>query len=259
MRFVIRYLILLYAMLVTGLATTAQVATGSYPYGTFNNMGFDTINVGNLDTFFTIPVLNKAGRGLPFYYNLSYDNSVWEPVSSSGVESWVPVQAFGWHADTEITTGYFSYFQATNTRIIPGDPDSECTFTLFSGFTYHDQFGVKHPFAGTTMDSTNTEYCGTSVPNLNTTATDGSGLVLAVTSFAVTSLTDTKGKRTQVPSSPTGSGVITDSNGNQITTDGEGHYTDTTGNVVQCPASFVPVELIQTGIKGAVYGTREEA
>ena len=28
---------------------------------------------------------------------------------------------------------------------------------------------------------------------------------------------------------------------------------------VECPASFVPVELIQTGIKGALYGTREEA
>jgi hypothetical protein len=29
--------------------------------------------------------------------------------------------------------------------------------------------------------------------------------------------------------------------------------------LVQCPGSFVPVELIQTGIKGALYGTREEA
>jgi hypothetical protein len=31
------------------------------------------------------------------------------------------------------------------------------------------------------------------------------------------------------------------------------------GDTVECPASFVPVELIQTGIKGAFYGTREEA
>jgi hypothetical protein len=28
---------------------------------------------------------------------------------------------------------------------------------------------------------------------------------------------------------------------------------------LECPASFVPVELIQTGNKGAEYGTREEA
>jgi hypothetical protein len=28
---------------------------------------------------------------------------------------------------------------------------------------------------------------------------------------------------------------------------------------MECPASFVPVELIQTGKKGALYGTREEA
>ncbi len=30
-------------------------------------------------------------------------------------------------------------------------------------------------------------------------------------------------------------------------------------NGLECPASFVPVELIQTGNKGAEYGTREEA
>ncbi len=29
--------------------------------------------------------------------------------------------------------------------------------------------------------------------------------------------------------------------------------------LVQCPASFVAVELIQTGIEGALYGTRREA
>jgi hypothetical protein len=28
---------------------------------------------------------------------------------------------------------------------------------------------------------------------------------------------------------------------------------------LECPASFVPVELIQTGIKGAECGTREKA
>jgi hypothetical protein len=28
---------------------------------------------------------------------------------------------------------------------------------------------------------------------------------------------------------------------------------------VECPASFVPVEMRQTGTRGAIYGTREEA
>jgi hypothetical protein len=28
---------------------------------------------------------------------------------------------------------------------------------------------------------------------------------------------------------------------------------------VECPASFVPVEVRQTGMRGAIYGTREEA
>jgi hypothetical protein len=29
--------------------------------------------------------------------------------------------------------------------------------------------------------------------------------------------------------------------------------------IVECPATFVPVEMRQTGTRGAVYGTREEA
>ena len=50
-------------------AGVAQVATGTYPYGTFNNQGFDTINVGNLNVHFSVPVISKAGRGMPFTYN----------------------------------------------------------------------------------------------------------------------------------------------------------------------------------------------
>jgi hypothetical protein len=64
-------------LLVAFASASAQVATGTYPYGTYDSPGLDTINVGNLDVHFSIPVLNKSGRGLPFYYNLSYDSSVW--------------------------------------------------------------------------------------------------------------------------------------------------------------------------------------
>jgi hypothetical protein len=91
-----------------------QVGTGTYPHGTFDNKGFDAINVGNLNVHFSIPILNKPGRGLPFYYNLSFDSSVWYPATVSGSQTWTPVQNFGWKGDTELATGYVSYSSGGN-------------------------------------------------------------------------------------------------------------------------------------------------
>ncbi|MGA7630598.1 MAG: hypothetical protein WCB11_07510, partial [Terriglobales bacterium] len=45
---------------------SGQVATGTPPFGSFGGGPFDTVNLGNLNVHFAIPVLNKAGRGLPF-------------------------------------------------------------------------------------------------------------------------------------------------------------------------------------------------
>jgi hypothetical protein len=91
-----------------------QVATGIYPYGTFDNKGFDTINVGNLNVHFGIPILNKAGRGMNFRYNLFFDNSVWFPVTVNGTMIWQPSSTFGWGVDTNVATGFASY----NTYIV---------------------------------------------------------------------------------------------------------------------------------------------
>ena len=44
----------------------AQVQTGIYPYGSFDNLGVDSIDRGSLNVHFSIPVVNKQGRGLPF-------------------------------------------------------------------------------------------------------------------------------------------------------------------------------------------------
>ena len=44
-----------------------QVATGTYPYGTYDTPGIDTINVANLNVHLAIPVLHKTGKGLPIH------------------------------------------------------------------------------------------------------------------------------------------------------------------------------------------------
>ena len=58
---------LLLSLLISGVAY-AQVQTGTPPFGSFSGGPFDTVNNANLDVHFAIPIVNKAGRGLPFYY-----------------------------------------------------------------------------------------------------------------------------------------------------------------------------------------------
>src|SRR6266436_4729520 len=45
---------------------------------------------------FEIPVVNKAGRGLPFVYTLTYDSAVWAQVPYNGTYAWYPVGTAGW-------------------------------------------------------------------------------------------------------------------------------------------------------------------
>lgn len=60
-------------VLLGSIAAAAQTpATGIYPFGSFDDKGFDTINRGNLNIHFTIPIVSKNGRGgTNFSYALS--------------------------------------------------------------------------------------------------------------------------------------------------------------------------------------------
>lgn len=217
--------------------SNAQVATGSYPYGTFDTLGPDTINVGNLNVHLSIPVLNKAGRGLPFTYALSYDNSVWYPLISNGTTAWTPVQAFGWRGSTEIATGYVSYSTAVVSK-----SSKTCSYTeyTYSGFTYHDPFGVQHSIIGYTRQFYGT--CGgTNITTLSRTTTDGSGYSISVTNYTDALVTSASGKQISPPENMgAGSASVIDSNGNEITVDGSGHFTDTTGKVAMTVAGGAP-------------------
>src|SRR6267142_954915 len=84
-------------------SASAQVTTGTPPFGSFGG-GPDVINLANLNSHISIPVLHRPGRGLNFTYDLSYDSSVWYPVAGT----WQPVQSWGWRAATEAATGYMS-------------------------------------------------------------------------------------------------------------------------------------------------------
>jgi hypothetical protein len=101
--------------------------TGTPPFGSFGGGPFDTVNLGNLNVHFAIPVIHKAGRGMPFTYDLSYDSSIWSPVNSSGTSTWTPVPNWGWRGVTEITTGYVSI------QTVDGGKDGEgCSVLIYS-------------------------------------------------------------------------------------------------------------------------------
>ena len=70
-------------LLVISFPVAAQVTTGTPPFASFGG-GPDVINLGNLNAHLDVPVLNKAGRGMPFTYDLTYDTSVWVPITSGG-------------------------------------------------------------------------------------------------------------------------------------------------------------------------------
>src|SRR5678815_407923 len=87
-------------VLTSGVAV-AQLATGTPRFGSFGGGPFDTVDLADLNVHFEIPVVSKAGRGMPFTYSLSYDSTVWYPVGVSGNQNWQPVLNWGWRGSTE--------------------------------------------------------------------------------------------------------------------------------------------------------------
>src|SRR5260370_12793674 len=124
----------------------AQVATGAPPFGSFGG-GPDGINLANLNSHITIPVLHKPGRGMNFSYDLSYDSSAWYPITSGSTTSWQPVFNWGWRGQTEAGIGYLSM---NSTTVWQGPALATITY---SGYAYHDAFGVSHAFNGSVQIS----------------------------------------------------------------------------------------------------------
>jgi RHS repeat-associated protein len=228
----IRALLLIGLLITAATNLHAQVRTGTPPFGSFGG-GPEVINLANLNSHITIPVLHKAGRGTNFTYDLSYDSSVWYPVGSSGNQYWQPVYNMGWRAITEVTTGYIGYNQTIS---------GECGFWKYlggghqifivTGYTYdntnwiyHDTFGVQHPFNGSTIQYTGS--CSGTNTSFNATSIDGSGYQLQANGGGGTVISSLGGVVVPPVQAGTGSASFTDRNGNQLSADGSGHFYDT--------------------------------
>ena len=119
-----------------------QPAIGIPPFSSIQAGPADAVNLGNLNVNLQIPIVNKAGRGLPFAYMLAYDNSIWYPVTSGGTQTWHPVEV---HGDGKVFQGagtaYISYSMTysrgiaaskVNRNIRSGSSATSCILTTLA-------------------------------------------------------------------------------------------------------------------------------
>jgi RHS repeat-associated protein len=228
-----RLIFLMIVLALTAGISCAQVQTGTPPFGSFGG-GPDVINLANLNSHLTVPVLHKPGRGNDFTYDLVYDSSIWFPVAATGHQTWQPVGSFGWAGQTEVVTGYVaSAASYSSTQQYCGPDMGYMTITTwtYSGWVYTDSFGVSHAYRSS---SSTTTYSGCGNNNSSSTgfaevAADGSGYTLNVSGgCAPCSVISSSGTSMLGPyNSSNGSGNGTDRNGNMITVDSSGHFYDT--------------------------------
>jgi hypothetical protein len=86
---------LLFRLSLSAFPASAQVQLGTPKYESFGGGPFDTVNLGNLNVNFTIPVLHKPGRGMPFNFDITYDSTFWQPTSVNGQLQWIPTPTSG--------------------------------------------------------------------------------------------------------------------------------------------------------------------
>jgi len=259
-------------LFLSGIAS-AQVAT-TQPFNSFGGGPFDTVNLGNLNVHFAVPVVHKAGRGMPFAYDLTYDSSVWTPVGTSGHQTWVPSSTWGWTNNAlGNSSPYISYSQATGSTTSCGYMGQGSFYVItYGNFVYHDQFGVKHPFSiggAYIVILTGASGCPTGGPQPSTPssgpATDGSGYILNLGVPTQSGISTSAAYRNGQSITGSGQGSnysATDANGNTISFDpNTGKYTDTLGQNVVTVAGANPVSLTYTPPSGTAvhysvnYGT----
>jgi len=259
-----RIVSLTFAFLLSGVYTFGQVPTGTPAFGSFAG-GPDVINLANLNSHIDIPVFHRAGRGMNFAYDVTYDSSVWYPVKSGSTTSWQPVFNWGWLAQTAIQTGYLSYSTLGGSCDDPKPP--YYTFTRFWKWVYHDPWGGSHPLPGQ-MEYDPSDCDLGNILTLNVTAVDGSGYSLSAAinsapSVTTHTITTSRGQVTTPPLNLTtgysgAAATATDRNGNEITvssTANSATFTDTLGTTALTVAgtgtATSPITLTYTAPSGA--------
>lgn len=211
--------LVLIAFSLSALSASAQVQRGTPPFGSFGG-GPDAINLGNLNVRLVIPVLHKPGRGgQDFNYDITYDSSVWRPVTSGGTTTWQPDALWGWNGSIPRAAGYVTYYTGSleSCRFFQETQWITEHYHFLSDWVYYDGFGTPHPMIGGIQDG-GAPDCGPDNYALLTT-NDGSGYKYE---------TDTETLYTVFGAVGVLIGqTFTDRNGNKINVNGSGQFFDT--------------------------------
>jgi RHS repeat-associated protein len=214
--------------LCTGVVFGQQPLTGAPPFASMSGGAFDQIDLGNLNVHFEIPIIDKPGRGSDLTYSLTYDTSVWGPVSSGSSQYWSPVSSFGWTGITPSATGNITANVVTGSQSCSWHGAEKTTATsTYSNYQYHDLKNTAHPYTSTAFQPN--PFCG-SFSGFTQTTPDGTGNTLTVQSISSQPIL-TRLKSALAPpaqNTQTGETVVTDPNGN-IHSEINGVFTDTLG------------------------------
>ncbi len=135
--------VLLTALLFVAPSAPAQVQTGTPQFGSFSG-GPEIINNANLNVHWTIPIRHKPGRGTNFDYDLTYDSSVWMPVTANGTTTWQPVSATtipGWTGLIPAGNAYITYSVAYSQGNCWNNGPVTYQQWNYSNFVYYDSTG----------------------------------------------------------------------------------------------------------------------
>ena len=264
-------------LLVFSASLSAQTVTGNPPFSTIGGGPFDQINLGNLNNHFCIPIVNKTGRGVPFTYSLCYDSSVWASPTGAVGTAWSRAANWGWtvqNAAPQSTTPLTGSLQYSSYQDAPcygynwnGTWYGEVgVVTYYNSFTYYDRLGVPHSIDYSAQvdqywgDGNSYDWCSVEDNNIytngNGSTSDGSGYSMIFASgtdpaYNNFGMMDASGAVFSPPiNSVTGPGSYTDRNGNQISSDGSGHFTDTLGTTALTISGTNPISFTYTGPSG---------
>jgi YD repeat-containing protein len=232
--------------------TLGQQATGLPPFGSFSGESFDRVNNANLNVHFAIPIVSRAGRGLPFSYSQSYNTGIWAPVNSGSSTVWTPKLQWGWINVAQAVSGLVTF---DSQRFTCGEPPATGTEKVWSNFQYFDVSGAPHTFPISVSYATGA--CGQGGSTDTEITKDGSGYTLTATASSLDGavtllLTDRSGKVLNNSAAPSS---VTDTNGNQITLAGSSTVSvyDTLSSTtpVLTVSSSSPQTLTYTGPAGS--------
>ncbi len=233
-RLLTRLLLATSLVLLLGSRASGQVDPGSgFPaFGSFNRDAIDTINVGNLNVHFQVPVFAKKGRGLDFFADIVHDNTPYRTSGASPYYFWQVSQYLPWSITSN--GGYLFYTGTSATQ--PCNYNGQNYWpTTYSNFVFVDANRTSHGFPSASVAFP--APCGS--PQ-TTSAQSADGYLLSVTinptsgAFTTKKVTDPAGNIFDALAN-----TLTDPNGNYISgvAAGTATVTDTTGNTVMTESS----------------------